>query len=108
MCGIAGAFRLDGSDLPALPEHVLRSMTELIHYRGPDDAGFVSGEGCSLGARRLSIIDAEGPPHPLPGGRGRVWGAEKAEIYNHTHLRAGLHARAPVLRSRCDTEVLPH
>ena len=35
MCGIAGAFRLDGADAPPLPEHVLRRMTELIEYRGP-------------------------------------------------------------------------
>jgi asparagine synthase (glutamine-hydrolysing) len=108
MCGIAGAFRLDGSDLPALPEHVLRSMTELIHYRGPDDAGFVSGEGCSLGARRLSIIDVEGGHQPFSDERGRVWGAQNGEIYNHNDLRAGLQARGHVLRSRCDTEVLPH
>ena len=60
MCGIAGAFRLDGASAPALPEHVLRAMTDVIAYRGPDDAGHVSAEGCSLGARRLSIIDVEG------------------------------------------------
>src|SRR4051794_634120 len=108
MCGITGAFRLDGSDQPALPEHVLRSMTELIHYRGPDDAGFVSGEGCSLGARRLSIIDVEGGHQPFSDERGRVWGAQNGEIYNHNDLPAGLQARGHVLRSRCDTEVIPH
>jgi len=108
MCGITGAFRLDGSDAPALPEDVLRAMTDIIDYRGPDDAGFVSGDGCSLGARRLSIIDVAGGHQPFPNETGRIWGAQNGEIYNHDELRAGLQARGHVLRSRCDTEVLPH
>ena len=83
-------------------------MTELIDYRGPDDAGFVSGEGCSLGARRLSIIDVAGGHQPFSDERGRVWGAQNGEIYNHDDLREGLQARGHALRSRCDTEVLPH
>jgi asparagine synthase (glutamine-hydrolysing) len=108
MCGIAGAFRLDGGGAPALPEHVLRAMTDIIAYRGPDDAGFVSGDGCSLGARRLSIIDVEGGHQPFADERGRVWAAQNGEIYNHAELREGLEARGHRLRSRCDTEVLPH
>jgi asparagine synthase (glutamine-hydrolysing) len=108
MCGIAGAFRLDGLDAPALPEHVLRGMTEIMEYRGPDDAGFVSGAGASIGARRLSIIDVEGGHQPFSNERGRIWGAQNGEIYNHDALRDELRARGHVLRSRCDTEVLPH
>ena len=108
MCGIAGAFRLDHAGGPALPDHVLRSMTEVIAYRGPDDAGQVSGEGFSLGARRLSIIDVEGGHQPFADESRRVWAAQNGEIYNHDLLREGLQARGHVLRSRCDTEVLPH
>jgi asparagine synthase (glutamine-hydrolysing) len=108
MCGITGAFRLDGRPGPVLPEHVLRAMTDIIAYRGPDDAGFVDGDGCSLGARRLSIIDVEGGHQPFSDERGRIWGAQNGEIYNHDALRDGLRARGHTLRSRCDTEVLPH
>src|SRR3954466_8022455 len=108
MCGITGAFRLDGRPGPVLPEHVLRAMTDIIAYRGPDDAGFVEGGGCSLGARRLSIIDVAGGPQPFGNERGRIWGAQNGEIYNHAHLREELHGRGHALRSRCDTEVLPH
>jgi asparagine synthase (glutamine-hydrolysing) len=108
MCGIAGAFRLDGVGAPALPEPVLRAMTDVIDYRGPDDAGYVSGDGASLGARRLSIIDVEGGHQPFSDERGRVWAAQNGEIYNHASLREELRARGHVLRSRCDTEVLPH
>jgi asparagine synthase (glutamine-hydrolysing) len=108
MCGIAGAFRLDGADASALPEQVLRAMTDVIAYRGPDDAGFLSADGCSLGARRLSIIDVEGGHQPFADERERVWAAQNGEIYNHGALRDGLRSRGHVLRSRCDTEVLPH
>jgi asparagine synthase (glutamine-hydrolysing) len=108
MCGITGAFRLDESSAPALPEHILRAMTDTIAYRGPDDAGYVAGDGCSLGARRLSIIDVAGGHQPFGDERERVWAAQNGEIYNHGALRSELEARGHVLRSRCDTEVLPH
>ncbi len=108
MCGIAGAFRLDGRGEPPLPEQVLRAMTDVMAYRGPDDAGFVAGDGCSLGARRLSIVDVDGGHQPFASERERVWAAQNGEIYNHDALRSELRARGHVLRSRCDTEVLPH
>src|SRR5215210_1095925 len=105
MCGIAGAFRVDGAGSPALAEHVLHRMTDVMAYRGPDDAGFLNGDGCSLGARRLSIIDVEGGHQPFGDERGRVWAAQNGEIYNHVALREELMARGHVLTSRCDTEV---
>jgi asparagine synthase (glutamine-hydrolysing) len=108
MCGICGAFRIDGGDQPPLEPAVLRAMTDLIEYRGPDDAGHVEADGCSLGARRLSIIDVEGGHQPFGDERGRIWAAQNGEIYNHDELRRGLVERGHVLRSRCDTEVLPH
>ena len=108
MCGITGAFRISGGDSAPLPEHVLRRMAAQIEYRGPDDAGFVSGSGCSLGARRLSIIDVEGGHQPFANESGRIWAAQNGEIYNHAALRAELQSRGHTLRSRCDTEVLPH
>ena len=108
MCGIAGAFRLDGRGEPPLREHVLRAMTDVMAYRGPDDAGFVAGDGCSLGARRLSIVDVEGGHQPFADEHDRVWAAQNGEIYNHEALREELRTRGHVLRSRCDTEVLPH
>jgi asparagine synthase (glutamine-hydrolysing) len=83
-------------------------MTDVMDYRGPDDAGYVSADGCSLGARRLSIIDVEGGHQPFSNESGRIWAAQNGEIYNHASLRDDLRSRGHVLRSRCDTEVLPH
>lgn len=108
MCGIAGAFRTDGGASPPLPESVLRRMTDEIAYRGPDDAGYVSENGCSLGARRLSIIDVAGGHQPFANERKTVWAAQNGEIYNHALLRDRLTADGHELKSLCDTEVLPH
>ena len=108
MCGIAGAFAIDGRSVPPLDRSVLERMTEIIRHRGPDDDGYAQGEGMSLGARRLSIIDVEGGHQPLCDERGRVWVAQNGEIYNHDTLRGELRADGHDFRSRCDTEVLPH
>src|SRR4051812_19920128 len=105
MCGIAGAFRLDGSGAPALPVHVLHAMTAVIDHRGPDDAGHVSDRGCSLGARRLSVVDVEGGHQPFANEYGRVWAVQNGEIYNHATLRRQLEDRGHAFTSRCDTEV---
>jgi asparagine synthase (glutamine-hydrolysing) len=108
VCGITGAFSIGGrTDVPLEPS-VLARMTEVIRYRGPDDAGYVAGHGMALGARRLSIIDVAGGHQPLASEDRRVWGAQNGEIYNHAELRADLERRGHRFGSSCDTEVLPH
>jgi asparagine synthase (glutamine-hydrolysing) len=108
MCGIAGALSIHGAAGPPLADPVLRAMTEAIHHRGPDDAGYVLDDGVALGARRLSIVDVEGGHQPMANEDGRVWGAQNGEIYNHEALRAQLRGAGHSFRTRCDTEVLPH
>jgi asparagine synthase (glutamine-hydrolysing) len=108
MCGIAGAFAVDGRGGPPLSREVLARMTAVIHHRGPDDEGLVLEDGMALGARRLSIVDVEGGHQPFSDERGRVWGAQNGEIYNHDALRDELRSQGHSFRSRCDTEVLPH
>jgi len=108
MCGIAGAFRIDGSHVVPLDEHVLRRMTDAIQHRGPDDVGLVFEAGLALGARRLSIVDVDGGHQPMRDESGRVWGAQNGEIYNHEELRRELRGAGHAFRTRCDTEVLPH
>ena len=91
MCGIAGAFRLDGSDPPALPEHVLRSMTELIDYRGPGRRRLRVRRRAARSARAGSRSStSRAATSRSPNERGRVWGAQNGEIYNHDDLRDGL------------------
>lgn len=108
MCGIAGAFALDPADGPPLDRDALRRMTDAIAHRGPDDAGLVLEGGLALGARRLSIVDVEHGRQPMANEDATVWAAQNGEIYNHERLAAYLRSRGHALRTRCDTEVLPH
>lgn len=107
MCGIAGAFDIAGSDRPPLSEATLRTMTDVIRHRGPDDAGLVLDAGMALGARRLSIVDVEGGHQPMRSEDGRVWAAQNGELYNHAELRRLLTGAGHRFRTHCDTEVLP-
>lgn len=108
MCGIAGAFAIDGSGGAPVEADVLQRMTAAIEHRGPDDAAVVLDDGVALGARRLSIVDVDGGRQPMSDERGEVWAAQNGEIYNHPRLRQALAASGHRLRTRCDTEVLPH
>ena len=108
MCGIAGAFRLDGMADAALPADVLRAMTDIIDYRGPDDAGYVSGGGARSARAGSRSSTSRAATSRSPTSAARIWAAQNGEIYNHAALREELSARGHVLRSRCDTEVLPH
>lgn len=100
------------ADLPArsLLEHV-RSMTNSLHHRGPDDGGAWAEEasGLALGHRRLAIVDLSAAGHqPMHSPSGRFVIAFNGEIYNHLELRAQLAnvGVAPVWRGHSDTETL--
>ena len=80
MCGIAGAFAIDGRSVPPLDQTVLQRMTDIIRHRGPDDDGYAQGAGMSLGARRLSIIDVKDGHQPLCDERGRHLVGEVAHV----------------------------
>jgi asparagine synthase (glutamine-hydrolysing) len=101
MCGICGVFgRAD--------REVVGRMLETIRHRGPDDAFIVAGDGFTMAAARLSIIDVHGGRQPLANEDGSVTASQNGEIYNFGTLREELLARGHRLRTRNDTEVLPH
>lgn len=103
MCGIAGVFgRRD-------PETVGKMLRVLAH-RGPDDQHLVHGDGYTLGARRLSIIDLNNGRQPLSENEKRIWAAQNGEIYNFRELREEL-LRANSehhFTTSGDTELIPH
>jgi asparagine synthase (glutamine-hydrolysing) len=107
VCGICGVIQLGGEPRAPVSQAVLESMNDAMRHRGPDDAGSLLEPGAAIGARRLSIIDVEGGHQPFANEDGTVWGAQNGEIYNHAELGGRLRSRH-VLRSRCDTEILPH
>jgi asparagine synthase (glutamine-hydrolysing) len=108
VCGICGIVQVAGPARPVIAPEVLDRMVDVMDHRGPDDRGTHQAPGVALGARRLSIVDVEGGHQPLCDERGRVWAALNGEIYNQADLRDELLRGGHRLRSRCDTEVLPH
>ncbi len=103
MCGIAGTSGFGDAGL-------LRAMTDTIAHRGPDGEGFYCGDSESvyLGNRRLAIQDVPGGTQPMANEDGSVVVVYNGEIYNYPELRELVLARGHTLRTRCDTEVLPH
>ena len=55
MCGICGIYNY-ATGKP-VDEPLIRTMTESIIHRGPDDEGFYFNGPLGMGHRRLSIID---------------------------------------------------
>ena len=109
MCGLAGflggVVGADGDEV------LLRSMSDSLYHRGPDDGGVWcdSEQRIGLGHRRLSIVDLSPAGHqPMLSASGRYVIAFNGEIYNHLTLRAELEnsGNAPNWRGHSDTETL--
>lgn len=99
MCGIAG---FAGFDDPGL----LRRMTRVIAYRGPDDDGYHEESGVGLGHRRLSIIDLSTGHQPLWSDDGTKVIVYNGEVYNFPELREDLVKRGVRFATQSDTEVV--
>jgi asparagine synthase (glutamine-hydrolysing) len=101
MCGIAGIF---GKQDP----HTVLQMLGCIYHRGPDDQHAVDGENFAFGARRLSIVGVADGRQPLCNEDGTIWAAQNGELYNYPIVKEQLLSRGHKLRTKCDTEILPH
>jgi asparagine synthase (glutamine-hydrolysing) len=104
MCGICGEYNFQ-TNRPANLERI-RSMTDSIAHRGPDDDGVYCRGPVALGFRRLSIIDLEGGHQPMSDPERGVFLIFNGEIYNFAVLKAELEARGHRFTSRSDTEVI--
>lgn len=94
MCGIVGSYHpfKEGGSADAA---VLNKMRDTMVHRGPDGDGFWrSADGrCSLGHRRLSIIDLSvAANQPMLSHDGTIALVFNGEIYNHAELRKELEA----------------
>jgi asparagine synthase (glutamine-hydrolysing) len=108
MCGICGVVQVRGRPRPVIDPAVLDWMTDVMTHRGPDDRGTYLSDGVALGVRRLSIVDVEGGHQPIANEDGQIWAIQNGELYNHLEVRKDLAAHGHILRTACDTEVLPH
>src|SRR6476661_9819567 len=109
MCGIAGFFSPRQSRPPDAMTSIVRSMSDAITLRGPDDSGaWVDADaGVALGHRRLSILDLSPLGHqPMSSADGRFVIVFNGEIYNFQELRKELEAFGHGWRGHSDTEVM--
>ncbi len=105
MCGIAGYIDFNkrtGMDL-------LRDMTDALHHRGPDDAGYEVFDSptaeIGFGQRRLSILDLSPLGHqPMPFENLVI--NFNGEIYNFKEIKVELEAAGYTFKSGSDTEVI--
>ena len=106
MCGIAGQVNFDGL---AVSPKVLKNMTDIIAYRGPDGEGHWFCGEVGLGHRRLSIIDPSSAGHqPMVSQEGQYVLSYNGEIYNFMELREELVAKGYLFHSQTDSEVVLH
>lgn len=106
MCGIAGFvdFKKNSSF------DILKDMTDALHHRGPDDAGYEVYEThealVGFGQRRLSILDLSPLGHqPMHFGDKLVVDFN-GEIYNFKEIRSELEQNGYSFDSWSDTEVI--
>ncbi len=99
MCGICGGTFED--------KKLLKAMASLLLHRGPDESGFFSDKGISLGHRRLSIIDLKTGSQPMSNEDNSVWLVFNGEIFNFHELRDKLAAKHKFSTSS-DTESIIH
>lgn len=103
MCGIAGWIGTGPTD----PVALVTEWQKRLHHRGPDDTGFVNGDGWGLSFNRLSILDLSILGHqPMRSDDGRYQLVFNGEIYNYLELRAALVAEGVTFRGESDSEVL--
>jgi asparagine synthase (glutamine-hydrolysing) len=105
MCGIAGIY---SRELRDIDKDLLRSMTETMTCRGPDDEGYYHGDSIALGFRRLSIIDLEHGSQPMTNEDGTLVSVCNGEIYNFKELKEELRGKGHRFRTHCDVEILVH
>lgn len=84
----------------------IRTSTDMIAHRGPDDQGIFANEGIAFGHRRLSIIDLSPNGHqPMETKDGRFVIVFNGEIYNHNDLRRELLSDVE-FKGHSDTETI--
>ena len=104
MCGIVGAWQLDGR---AINPVALQRMRDALAHRGPDDAGLWFEGSIGLGHRRLSIIDlSEAGRMPMASPDAAVQAVFNGEVYNFRALRSELEDEGHRFVSETDSEVV--
>ena len=108
MCGINGAISFNNNMTEQYLGKIVHGMNEKIIHRGPNSEGLYSDDKCSLGMRRLSIIDINGGEQPIWNEAHDKLIVFNGEIYNYQELKESLIAKGHVFKTHTDTEVVLH
>ena len=101
MCGICGIIT------PSDDQFDIKPMLQAIHHRGPDDFGFISKDGVSIGMTRLAILDlSELAKQPMSNDDESVWLVYNGETYNYKSEKEILVKLGYSFKSTSDTEVV--
>src|ERR1700712_342449 len=106
MCGLLDYLSTDADRVSDSTVAGVRQALHCLHHRGPDDTAVWSDRRAVLGFNRLSIIDVEGSPQPLPYARERYRILFNGEIYNYVELREELAAAGADLATHGDPETI--
>jgi asparagine synthase (glutamine-hydrolysing) len=106
MCGLLAYLSTDAERVTDSTSGDVRQALHCLHHRGPDDTRVWTDPNVVLGFNRLSIIDVDGSPQPLPYAGGRYRILFNGEIYNYLELRAELAAAGAEFATEGDTEAI--
>jgi asparagine synthase (glutamine-hydrolysing) len=106
MCGLLAYLSTDAARVTDATVSDVQSALQCLHHRGPDDTRVWTDPNVVLGFNRLSIIDVDGSPQPLPYADGRYRILFNGEIYNYLELREELTAAGATLSTHGDTETI--
>ena len=106
MCGINGFIQFEKNYDIEQMKNMVHVMNDKIIHRGPDKEGLFADECCSLGMRRLSIIDLDGGFQPIWDSTHSKLIVFNGELYNFLELRKELQEIGCDFQTNSDTEVV--
>jgi len=86
----------------------VRSAADAIRHRGPDHGAVGQWGRCTLGNRRLRVIDLATGDQPVANEDGSVVAVFNGELYNFRRLREELEQQGHRLSGTGDTPTIPH
>ena len=107
MCGINGIIYSNKSGREVDSGELTR-MRDLLHHRGPDEAGIFIEKNVGLGHRRLSIVDLKSGQQPMFNQDKSCAIVYNGEVYNHNDYRRELIEKGYEYKTHCDTETILH
>lgn len=107
MCGINGIIYSERSGRSIDISELVR-MRDVLHHRGPDEAGTFVENNVGLGHRRLSIVDLRNGQQPMFNYDKSCVITYNGEVYNHADYRAELLVKGYRYQTYSDTEAILH